>query len=206
MFVETLLALMLEWKVPEESAESKLARWRPLVTKSYSECKKYEKRTGVTAETCAALSVNKAYWETGLQAFLQLEPKTGPSGEECFFQLHRTVAAVPFDEWRPVHEYGTRHGPDYTRCVEDGVRVLSYHLWRCNLTEQKLRGGDGRAQIWHLYSEYYIPSEGCRIFRGGAVVRASYMGRRLLKKMPLDEVRPAEQPLPVRVATPRRDS
>ena len=201
-YVDALLELMLKFKMPKGSVEEglkdseKLARWRPLVEKTYAQCKRYEKTTKVKAETCAAVAINAVYWETGLQQKYQLEPKIGPSGEECWFQLHRTVEQVPFDEWKPQHEYGTRHGPDYTRCVEDGVRILSYHPWRCRFDETKLRGPDSRWQLLKLYAQYYRPRADCKMpLRGVSsetyvlLRRRAAMARRILKRLPADDFR-----------------
>lgn len=188
--VETLLSLMLLWKVPEETDASKLARWRPLVEQVYEQCKRYEEETHVRAETCAVVAVNGVYWETGLQARLQTVPKAGPSGEECFFQLHRTAEQIPFERWRPVHPYGTRHGKDLRPCVEDGVRVFAYHMWRCHLDEEDLRGPDGRNKLWHLYSEYHRPTAECWRLSGLAPIRnRANMARRLLQKIPASTAR-----------------
>ena len=201
-FVDALLDLMLKFKMPKGSVEekltdkAKLARWRPLVEKTYEQCKLYELKTKVLAETCASVSINAAYWETGLQQKYQLEPKVGPSGEECFYQIHRSADQIPFDEWKPRHEYGTRHGLDYTRCVEDGVRILSYHPWRCHLDEADLRGPDNRYQLYRLYVQYYKPNPDCRIplYSISAEARAllkrrAAMAKRILKRLPADDFR-----------------
>lgn len=189
-FEDALLELMLKFKMPKGSAEEglsdaeKRARWRPLVEGVYAQCQRYEEETKVKAETCASIAINGAYWETGLQQRLQLEPHTGPSGEECYFQLHRAAEAVPFERWRPVHEYGTRHGEDLTRCVEDGVRAFAYHLWRCHLDEDDLRL-DPVGKLWLLYSEYYLPTPSCRHYSlKGPIVNRSRMGARLIKRLP----------------------
>ena len=201
-FVDALLELMLKFKMPKGSDEEKLtdkeklARWRQLVEKSYEQCKLYEPKTKVLAETCASVSINAAYWETGLQLKYQLEPKVGPSGEECFFQIHRLADQIPFDEWQPKHEYGTRHGPDYTRCVEDGVRILSYHPWRCHIDESDLRGPDGRRQLFRLYVQYYKPTPDCRIplysispEAYSLLQRRAAMAKRILKRLPAENFR-----------------
>lgn len=201
-FEDALLELMLEFKMPKGSEEEKLSdeakleRWRPLVEKTYAECKRYEPRTKVKAETCAAISINAAYWETGLQLKYQLAPKVGPSGEECYFQIHRFAEQIPFDEWKPLHEYGTRHGPDVTRCVEDGVRILSYHPWRCHLDETDLRGTDNRMQIFRLYVQYYKPSPECGLrltslskLEYSLLRRRASMARRILKRLPAEDFR-----------------
>jgi hypothetical protein len=201
-YVDALLELMLKFKMPKGSVEEgltdaeKLTRWRPLVVKTYAQCKRYERRTKVKAETCTAVSINAVYWETGLQQKYQLEPKVGPSGEECFFQIHRTAEQIPFDEWKPLHEYGTRHGLDYSRCVEDGVRILSYHPWRCHFDESKLRGTDNRYQLYRLYIQYYKPNPECRVplYSIPAKVhtllrRRANMAHRILKRLPADAFR-----------------
>ena len=201
-FVDALLELMLKFKMPKGSDEEKLidkeklVRWRQLVEKTYEECKLYEPKTKVLAETCASVSINAAYWETGLQLKYQLEPKVGPSGEECFFQIHRLADQIPFDEWKPKHEYGTRHGPDYTRCVEDGVRILSYHPWRCHIDESDLRGPDGRRQLFMLYVQYYKPNPDCRIplysispEAYSLLQRRAAMAKRILKRLPAENFR-----------------
>lgn len=200
-YVDALLELMLGFKMPKGSVEeglddrAKLARWRPLVQKTYAECKRYEAKTRVKAETCAVVAINAAYWETGLQQRYQLEPKVGPSGEECWYQIHRTAEQIPFSGWKPLHEYGTRHGPDYTKCVEDGVRILSYHPWRCSLDEKKLRGPDNRWQLFRLYAQYYLPSPDCQIRLSvsaeafALLRRRADMARRILKRLPAEDFR-----------------
>ena len=200
-YVDALLELMLKFKMPQGSVEEKLTdaekltRWRPLVEKTYAQCKRYEKKTRIKAETCAAVAINAAYWETGLQQRYQLEPKVGPSGEECFFQIHRTAEQVPFDEWKPLHAYGTRHGLDYSRCVEDGVRILSYHPWRCRFDEAALRGPDNRWQLFRLYVQYYLPNPECRVNLNipsktlSLIRRRANMARRILKRLPADDFR-----------------
>jgi len=201
-YVDALLELMLKFKMPKGSVEEgltdseKLVRWRPLVDKTYEQCKRYAKKTKVGAETCTAVSINAAYWETGLQQKYQLAPKVGPSGEECWFQIHRTAEQIPFDAWKPLHEYGTRHGPDYSRCVEDGVRILSYHPWRCHLDEADLRGTDNRQQLFRLYVQYYKPNPDCRIplYSIPSKVmnllrRRANMARRILQRLPAEQFR-----------------
>jgi hypothetical protein len=186
--IDALLTLMLDWKTLPDTNEAKLARYRPLVTLAYKECKKYEKLTKVRAETCTALASNTAYWETGLNPAFQLTPLSGPGGEDCYFQIGRSAQAIPFPQWKLKHKHGTRHGVKLEKCVEDGVRILSYHLWRCHITEKKLRGPDNRAMLWKLYSEYYIPTPFCNIYRSipghpGLMLRRVDMAKRLLKKI-----------------------
>jgi hypothetical protein len=201
-FVDALLELMLKFKMPKGSEEEKLSdqdklvRWRPLVEKTYEQCKIYEPKTKVLAETCAGVAINAAYWETGLQQRYQLEPKVGPSGEECYFQIHRLAEQIPFDDWKPLHEYGTRHGPDVTRCVEDGVRILSYHPWRCHIDEADLRGPDSRHQLRKLYVQYYKPNPQCSIplytisTKTHALLRRrAAMADRILKRLPAENFR-----------------
>jgi hypothetical protein len=189
--IEALLALMLEWKTIVDTDEAKLSRYRPLVTTSYRECERYAKKTKVSPWVCMALGSNTAYWETGLNPKFQLLPKVGPSGEECYFQIHRLADQIPFDEWKPLHAYGTRHGEDIGPCVQDGIRILSYHLWRCRLTEDKLLGTDNGYQLYILYSQYYLPTPDCKptfkkkMPKGhfGLLWRRARMAKRLLKKL-----------------------
>lgn len=205
-FVDALLELMLKFKMPKGSDEEKLtdkekrARWRPLVEKTYEQCKLYELKTKVLAETCAAVAINAAYWETALQQKYQLEPKVGPSGEECYFQIHRLADQIPFDEWKPRHEYGTRHGEDVTRCVEDGVRILSYHPWRCHIDEADLRGPDNYHQLFRMYVQYYKPNPDCRIplysispEAYALLRRRAAMAKRILKRLPASDFRAQEK-------------
>lgn len=189
--LELLLVMMLEWKVRfVDTDEAKLSRYRPLVTSMYEECKRYEKKTKVSAWVCMGLGSNTAYWETGLNPQFQLLPKVGPSGEECYFQIHRSVDQIPFDEWKPLHAYGTRHGENIVPCVQDGIRILSYHLWRCHYDEAKLTGTDGRYQLLKLYVQYYKPTPTCKIPMYhlpskvyALLQRRAGMAYRLLKKL-----------------------
>lgn len=71
------------------------------------------------------------------------------------------------------------------------MRILSYHLWRCRVREDRLREADAVAAVWHVYSEYYLPSDGCVIYRRQRpILNRARMAVRLLKKLPIDEVRP----------------
>ncbi len=184
--IEALLVLMLEWKTAPATDEAKLAYYRPLVTKIYRECQKYEKLTKVKAETCTAIGANTVYWETGLLERYQLTRMSGPGKEDCAFQIARSAKHIPFPQWKLQHKHGTRHSPDVTKCVEDGVRILSYHFWRCGITEEKLRGYDNRAVLWKLYSEYFLPTPYCNIYRSyrGLLLKRASMAKRLLKKLP----------------------
>jgi len=182
-FVDAVLDLMIKFKTPPESDDSKLERWTPLVDKVYDQCKLYEEKTHVSPKTCAAIAINAVYWETGLQQRFQDDPKSGPSGEECYFQIHRAASSIPFDEWRPVYEYGTRNGRDVTRCVEDGVRIFSYHLWRCGIDQEDLQG-DTIRKLWKLYSQYYLPDPNCRVMSTKRpVLNRAHMARRLLRRL-----------------------
>lgn len=199
-FVDAMLELMLGFKMPKGSVEeglddrAKLARWRPLVEMTYEQCKRYAPKTRVKVETCAAIAINAVYWETGLQQRYQLEPKAGPSGEECWYQIHRSAEQIPFPDWKPLNEYGTRHGLDYTRCVEDGVRILSYHPWRCHLDESDLRGPDNRWGLMRLYVQYYLPNPECRVSTKrisadtfAILRRRATMARRIIERLPPDD-------------------
>ena len=186
--IEALLALMLEWKTAPDTDKAKLDRYRPLITLIYRECKRYEKITNVRAETCAAIAGNTVYWETGLQPRFQLTRLSGPGGEDCYFQIGRSAQSIPFPRWKLQHKHGTRHGHNLEKCVADGVRILAYHLWRCHITEKKLRSSDNLAVLWKLYSEYYIPTPYCNVYRSipghpGLMLRRVRMAKRLLAKI-----------------------
>lgn len=179
---------MLEWKTVPDTDKAKLARYRSLITLTYRECLKYEKLTKVRAETCTAIAGNTVYWETGLNPRFQLVPLSGPGGEDCYFQIGRSAKSIPFPQWKLKYKHGTRHGPNLEKCVEDGVRILSYHLWRCKITEKKLRDSNNLSALWKLYSEYYIPTPYCNIYREipghpGLMMRRVRMAKRLLKKI-----------------------
>ncbi len=119
--------------------------------------------------------MNGAFWESALRYDVHTGELKGPSGEECLFQIHRQSSAVPFDKWRP-HPYGTNAGIENTsRCVESGVKIFMYHVWRCGLRLLETH------PLALLYSEYHQPSN-CKTLSGNSYNRAR-MALRTLRKL-----------------------
>ncbi len=133
---------------------------------------------------CVALGSTTLQWESGLQLEVHDGTKTGPAGELCLFQLHRSVTEIPnakyavtVDEWRNT----TGIDYDHTRnCVRLGMRVIRWHIFRCDIGYE--RGGWGT--VARLYAEYHHPSVKCWAVMMPMSGRRAISYQYLLRKLP----------------------
>ncbi len=175
--IEALTMIALSFPVPQNDPElgSRKARIGNIATHVVKHCETYAPRARYPVDACAAVAMNGAFWESSLRYDVHTGERKGPGGEECLFQIHRLSSAVPFDQWRP-HPYGTNAGIENTsRCVESGVKIFMYHVWRCGLRLLELH------PLALLYSEYHQPGD-CKTLSGNSYNRAN-MALRTLRKL-----------------------
>jgi hypothetical protein len=127
--------------------------------------------TGWGLDDFVAMAMIAAYNESSMawevHAGQEWPGRPSPFGDRgrarCLFQLQRTAAMVPKDEFRPFElaEHMLLAGLDdeaTTRCVRAGVRALAWQAWRCRgKLAKNLAVGDRQWAVAVLYAEYHRP-------------------------------------------------
>ncbi len=158
-----------------ETREQRRTRVARVTTEVAEQAHTLEERTGWSALRLASLGMIQAYNESALayevHAGVDWPGRPPPFGDrgraKCLFQLQRSAASVPFDEWRPFepdqHDQLVGLGPEPTAlCVRAGMRALAWQLVRCDNIREAYRKADHRWAATLAYSQVHRPSSSCK--------------------------------------------
>jgi len=180
-----VLALPKAWFPDGERPETPIEREQRIVgfvTEVIAAAEDIAPKAGYEVDEIAALSLTFAYSESAFawevhagQPWPGRPPPLGDRGRaRCLFQLQRSAALVPRDEWRPFEpdEWRRLSGLDHaaTRfCAQAGVRAVGWHALRCKHKVDRARSvGDHSWVGMVLASQYHRPDARCENLSRGS--------------------------------------